>query len=385
MIIVFPMLVSRAVSENSIPGIAKTLENYIIIHKQDLIINSLNDSPQSRFFGRMFKSKNGYALKEDIDTVSISEALPPGSTPTGHKKDDQDWDKKVRDAQDRDEREKNKEEKAKLDREKFDYQQRRDTLRDIQDAEKAEKEERAAAAEKAARKATAKISTSDMKAISLEPTYITIEKTLKSGQKETIFLGVKVVPMRIKSDVKLSHLILQDTKLSSINALLIGTGRRVTKWFYRLFDKWTFRTGSLTASGDPRRDIIMGRTGMGKDSETFLVLSKQEDVDDYFLDNVNKINRLYKLGWGNFVIADDIGRVAYYCMQSFRGLCNAVPYAMMYQYLGQSKAYESMEDAKKANSSIFKIGPRFSKLIGEWKVDQKMHKYSQLNEGKTDE
>ena len=119
--------------------------------------------------------------------------------------------------------------------------------------------------------------------------------------------------------------------------------------------------------------------------DTYLILSKQEDIDDYFLDNVNRLNRLYKMGWGNFVVADDIARVAYFCMKDFRGLCNAVPYAMMYQYLGQSKAYESMEDAKKANSSIFKIGPRFTKLIGEWKVDQKLLKYIKLNEGSKNE
>ena len=72
-------------------------------------------------------------------------------------------------------------------------------------------------------------------------------------------------------------------------------------------------------------------------------------------------------------------------MKSFRGVCTAVPYAMMYQYLGQSKAYESMEDAKKANSSIFKISKSFSKVVGEWKVDQKLYKYSQLNEDVNDE
>ena len=115
--------------------------------------------------------------------------------------------------------------------------------------------------------------------------------------------------------------------------------------------------------------------------KSFIVLSKQEDVDETFLDNIQKINRLFKMGWSNFVIADDIGRQAFFCMTKFRGMCTAVPYAMMYQYLGQSKAYESMEDAKKANSSIFKVGKSFSRVIGEWRTLNKLDKYSQLNEG----
>lgn len=415
MIIVFPILVSRAVSENSIPGIAKTLENYLIVNKQDLIINSMNDSPQSRSIGRMFRSKKGFAIKEDVDL--ISEAIPDDAEKTDHKKDphgpaDAEWERldkeraalakqyeelnsKIADIEAREAKVKSGEAKATLDREKFLYQQKRDAIKDkmeqIKDLEqkiKDQKENEKAEKEKAARKASAKVQVSDMKSVSLEPTYMTIEKTDKDGNRSTEFLGIKVIPMRVKSDAKLSHLILQDTKLNTLSAGLVAVGRSIMRWFYRLFDKWTYRLrilGGLTASGDPRRDIIMGRTGMGKGSETFLVISKQEDVDDYFLDNVNKINRLYKMGWGNFVVADDIGRVAYFCMQSFRGLCNAVPYAMMYQYLGQSKAYESMEDAKKANSSIFKIGPRFTKLIGEWKVERKLNKFSQLNEGFTDE
>ena len=83
MIIVFPMLVSRAVSENSIPGIAKTLENYIIVHKQDMIMSSVNNSPQRSTLGILAWAAGGFKLnaskvKEDVD---LSEALPSGAQP----------------------------------------------------------------------------------------------------------------------------------------------------------------------------------------------------------------------------------------------------------------------------------------------------------------
>lgn len=370
MIIVFPMLVSRAVSENSIPGISKSLENWLIIHNQDLIINSMNESPQGKRLGRLFKTKKGFVLKEEFST--LSEALPPGAKPSGDKKTTTaSAPSKKEDPQ----KQWHDDRKKKQNKQK--YKEDEDGEEDNPDKRKWENEKRAAA------KASAKLQVNDMKSISLEPTYMNIEKSDKYGNKTTEFLGIKVIPVRVKSDVKLSHLILQDAKLGTIQAGLISFGRKWLRWFYRLFDKWTQKyriLGGLTASGDPRRDIIMGRTGMKPKSETFLVLSKQEDIDDYFLNNINRINRLFKMGWGNFIVTDDIARSAYFCMKSFRGMCNVIPYAMMYQYLGQSKAYESMEDAKKANSSIFKIGPRFSKLVGEWKVEQKLGKYSHLNE-----
>lgn len=359
MIIVYPMLVSRAVSENSIPGIAKTLENFIIVHYQDKIISNAG----MKRFGKLSMKGGNLFLKEGED---LSEAGIPGDASPGNKKDKTSGgSKKTKDA----------------DFEDFNLP-REETSDDVKKRREQKKEEQEEDARKA-RKASAKVVVSDTKSISLEPTYITIEKSDEHGNKSNAFIGIKVIPIRVKSDVKLSHLLLYDSKLGAIKGAFVAFGRFVTRGAYRFFDKWTryFRIGGVTPSGDPRRDIIMGRTGMGKDSESFIVLSKQEDIDETFLDNIQKLNRLFKMGWGNFVIADDIGRNAYFCMSKFKGMCNVIPYAMMYQYLGQSKAYESMEDAKKQNSSIFKVSQRFSRVIGEWRVANKLYKYSQLNEG----
>ena len=369
MIIVFPMLVSRAVSENSIPGIAKTLENYIIVNYQDMIINNTDIKKQSSIFGKILYRKGNLLIKEDEDLL---EGLPPEADPgtknkKSYKQSDKQSDKTDTDQSKKlDSKETLKDKKKKL----------KDELKDLKT--KKEKEEK----EKLARNAKSDVRVSDTKSIALDPTYITIDRIDKRGNKTEAFIGVKVVPIRIKSDVKLSHLLLYDSQVKNLTAMSLRTGRKIMKLAYGLFDKWSriFKISGLTPSGDPRRDIIMGRTGMGKGSETFIVLSKQEDVDEMFLDNIQRINRLFNMGWGNFVIADDIGRSAYFCMTKFKGMCNSIPYAMMYQYLGQTKAYETMEDAKKASSSIFKVGKRFSKVLGEWRTTNKLYKYSQLNE-----
>ena len=79
MIIVFPMLVSRAVSDNSIPAIAKTIENYILMEAQSMIIDNKGIQKQSRgMFGRLLMAGGRLIMKEDVD---LSEAAPPGTGP----------------------------------------------------------------------------------------------------------------------------------------------------------------------------------------------------------------------------------------------------------------------------------------------------------------
>ena len=261
MIIVYPMLVSRAVSENSVPGIAKTIENYIIVHKQDMIINRFNEESKNRrgLIGRLLKVGPNLVLKEE-------DGLPPGATPTGHKKGPQQGQEETEEERlkrKRDELEKRRDylEKRKKDKEdrNWELQKRQWDIEKRQlDAEERAAQKAAEAEAAAARSAKADVRVSDTKSITLEPTYITIEKTDKFGNKSSEFIGVKVVPIRVKSDVKLSHLILHDSKVKFLTALTLKIGRNIMRSFYRFLDKWTarLRLGGLTPSGDPRRDII---------------------------------------------------------------------------------------------------------------------------------
>ena len=42
MIVVYPMMVSNAVSENTLPALGKMLELYILTYMQDDVLNSMN-------------------------------------------------------------------------------------------------------------------------------------------------------------------------------------------------------------------------------------------------------------------------------------------------------------------------------------------------------
>jgi hypothetical protein len=160
-----------------------------------------------------------------------------------------------------------------------------------------------------------------------------------------------------------------------MNALLVSRGRKIMRWFYGMSDKWMARLklGGTTPSGDPKRDIIRGRTG--HKGPGFIVLSKNEDIDDRFLSNISRMNRLFKMGWGNVIVADDIQRQAYFCMTQFRGMCTVLSYAMMYQNVGQLKVYETLEDAKRQNSSLFKVSRKASKVFAEWISEYRQFKY----------
>jgi hypothetical protein len=193
--------------------------------------------------------------------------------------------------------------------------------------------------------------------------------TVETDKFGSQLIGIKVVPYRVKSDAKLSHLIMHDTKIKGISALTIPLGRKIIGIMLRLTHK-----GPVT--GDPKRDIIYRTTSHR--AETFVVLEKNHDVDEYFLNNTGKINRLFKLGWGNFIIADDVLQIAHFCMRAQKGICQGMSYRMMYKTLGQSGIYEDLEDVRKQNASLFKMKRvRFTKLLGESKAEDKLINYQE--------
>lgn len=411
MIVVYPMLVSQAVSENAIPAIAKTLEQYIIIHLNDEVVSS--PEVKRNFNFKIEKGKFIVKESEYLAEVEGGESGFGGQTKSKEEKQAEEDARRKREEERREAEHRRKEEEheARMDRERRDREawdkeeeRRKDkhqammdkdardrakAARDI-DKENQEKIEKAKEEAKqkeiqAAKRAKAEVKMGDNKALSIEPTYMTVTVEDVFGNTRKEFLGIKVVPFRVKSDAKLSRLIMHDSQMKTMQAGMVALGRKVMRFAYSLFDRWTKRArvlGGLTPSGDPRRDIIFDRTGMK--GQGFVVLSKTEDIDDTFLSNINRINRLFKLGWGNFIIADDINRQAYFCMKKFRGICTAISYKMMYQNFGMAKVYDDLEDAKRQSSSLFRIKKRFSKVVSEWVTDYRYTKYisEEFHDGK---
>jgi len=374
MIVVYPMLVSQAVSENVVPGIAKTLEQYIIVNMHNDVVSS--PEVKRRY---NFKIKQGkFFATESVDLTEGEDETFGNRTKTQTDKDNDernDEEERKREKWEKEEERRDALNKAKIDKEKaakskYEAEKKRAEV----EKKKAEKEKEDKT--KKAKYAKADVKMGDNKAMSIEPTYMTVEVTDREGFTKKQFIGIKVVPFRVKSDEKLSRLIMHDTQLKTLNAAMVAFGRSIIRRVYSLFDRWTRSArplGGLTPSGDPRRDIIFGRTGLKGGG--FIVLSKNEDIDETFLSNISRMNRLFKMGWGNIIVADDINRQAYFCMQQFKGVCNAISYSVMYQNFGMAKVYDDLEDAKRKNSSLFKIRRPFSKVVSEWITDYRYIKY----------
>lgn len=326
MVTIYPMLISQAVSENVIPGIAKTLESYIMVYNMNDVISSPMGPRQINY-----KIKAGKIFAKEGE--DLSEGVPPG-VQAGKGKT-----------------------KPQL-----------PPPPDDEDEEEAKK----------AGKTKPKISSTNFGSITLEPSYITVDVMRPDGTQGTEFIGVKVVPLRVKSDAKLLDMLMYDHQMRFFQSLMVSQGRKILRYAYKLIGKWTGRVSS-PPTGDVRQDVVLGRSGFK--GIPFIVVDKGQDFNEAFFSKPARINRLFKMGWGNIVIVDSINRQAYFCLKQLRGTCSILSFSMIYQNLGQLKVYESLEDIKRQNSSLFKMGPRISKVLGECMSDIKQDKYT-LSEDK---
>jgi hypothetical protein len=333
MIVVFPVLVSQAVAPTVIPGMCKAVEKYIAMNERERLINTA----KTYNFKLSMKGKN-FAIQESDNILSYEESLlleqgpgEPGNKNSVETDDDV-------------------------------LAKQREAERENEKRERLEKEQRVKYAD---------VKMDDRQAIALEPTYVEIDRYEGGTRVGKELLGIKALPLRVKSNINLGQLMKNEMNIKGyIYPSLIRIGREVIKLAFRLFSK----VGNDTLQGDPRKDIIFERSGYK--GKGILVLSKAEDIEDNFFNKIADIKKLFKLGWGNIIIADDVAKTAYFCMQQFKGVCNMLPYATIYKNLGQYDVYKDMDDLQRQSSSIFKVGKKhISKIVTDSLVIKKYLKY----------
>lgn len=208
---------------------------------------------------------------------------------------------------------------------------------------------------------------SDLKSISLEPTYTLVELAGPTG-KATKMLGIKVLPMRaVGSEEDLMKMLQYDRYASWLTTKALKKGREAVKTLVRIWSRMPFTTKikDIEPTGKARGDILLSKTTFASDkrSNMFIALNKI-DLPENVLAPAG-VRKLQKLGWENFILVDDVSKVAYYCMKVLRGMCSEIPFPMMYQTVQQREPYETLEDIRKTSSSIFKRRVTFPKAIGE--------------------
>jgi len=388
MIALYPLLVSNTVSKNIIPGIAKVLENYLLVYRMDDIMANARKKAgiKMRKQGKkLIRRESEDPLVDSLYAQFISEQEESlleisrigsmfGGRTKGRSKDPK---------------------KAELDAIKYaaDAEEARELEIDREREERVpgharEKGKQRALSAVKAKDASVDLTPYNMQLVSLEPTWMKVDAYDKNGNKYSEIIGVKVVPYRVKSDARLAHLLMWDRQLSSIEKKLVGIGRGIEKVLYRIW-KITWKIASLgigggdsdAVSGDPRKDIILKRNILStKGAESIFVVANQAELAEDFVGSASAMLNLQRMGWGSLIIADDVNRRASFCMTELKGLCSLLPYTMLYNTMGQAKVYEDLEDAKRTASSIFKTKRKsFKKIIGESVAQEKTIEYGRQN------
>jgi len=351
MIALYPLLVSNTISRNIVPGVAKVLENYIIVYGLsgllDRVRKSSGVSGDYRIkLNKVIKTENieehlpGFLYREIIEEQSgIGGSANPGSKTATRGSTNVNVNINMPD----DKKDKGKDASVRLD-------------------------------------------TFNMESISLEPTWMKLDQYDREGNKSTGLIGVKVVPYAVKSDADLSQLLMYDNQVSKLQRLAILTGRNATSFLYRAWmSVWSkvplFGGRPEVVTGDPRKDILLKRNIISAGhAQDIFVLANQAELNDNFYASAKGMMNLQKMGWGSIMIADDVNRRVAFCMNELKGLCSIMPYTMLYQTFSQAKVYEDIEDAKRNASSIFKVARKpMAKIIGEGIAQTKVENFGSRN------
>lgn len=193
--------------------------------------------------------------------------------------------------------------------------------------------------------------------INLEPTWVTVH-TKEGGENR---LGIKVIPMMIEG-FNIRHTISIDMQKYFMSSFLAGMGRKVMRFLYRVIDKWTFF--GQRPRGDVRHDLFYARTG--HDGQPFVLLDRDTDIPKLFLAQPQNMLKLWKMSWGNMLIADNNTKTVMFCMKKYKGMCSNFTYSMIFaQTREMAKVFEDMENARKAVGALFKMNKKVSSLGGK--------------------
>ncbi len=356
MVKLIPVLVANSVSRNIVPGILKAIERHTMIYDMDMIMDqaakSLGIKTKIRRNKKIeiFESDDQiveFLAKEFLQEIDPRDRFEPGTkdkksafTPLGPQPGDEDED---------------------------------------------EAQRMAAAKERGKREASpgdASVSLGqfDMKSIQLEPSWMKADLTSKSGVQYSTMIGVKAIPLTVKSDAKLHELIMWDAQIGKIMERVIRIGRYFEGILYRI---WATTAGRIfnpdpeAISGNPYKDIVLKRSIISTRyvNNIYFVLNRADLRADFF-EQAKRVRKLVRLGWQSFVIADDVNRSVSFCMIKFRGMCSTMPYGMLYQTLDQAKVFDDLEDVRRSSASLFRTRRPFNKILGESLAQQKLDEFS---------
>ena len=360
MIIVYPMLTSPNISQNSLPGIIKAVEKYILVYNLDDVLNEANGMIRSitttgwkliLSAGAIWvASQVGKGWKEsdneyNIDNLFLLEAGKGANI----------YSQKVQNSQKPDQSD-----------QKPDQSDRNPPPTPGQ-----KMGQKFVDATHDTRSKAIHVDIPRKDSISLEPTWVQVNSDI-AGTK---LLGIKVVPFTIKSDVDIMTMISYDSQLVGFDKAIESTKRGLKRLMYSLLRIVPFiKDKALTGNAD--LDILWAGTKHGRN--LFTCLNSIELEQGELFSKPEQVQKLHSLGWTSFIIADDVNKKATFCMKEFTGLCSTVPYGLLYSSVGKEhyEVYQNIDDVKHSAGPFFRLNSKRSRIFSNEIASERFEKYS---------
>jgi len=372
MIVVWPLIVSKTVNPNVLPGVCKALEKYVHVSETDRIIDAANDQ-----IAKKNKKNSTYlTLKTIAGKLSIrAEQLEPGITIEDYIEEGKAGSGKGPGSPGSSSpppAPRGPRAAAKSSSDRDSYQDGYDKQKGMQAAQEL-------------RPVKPEFGRMDSAAISTEPTWNTV--TDQAGNVTAI--GVKVVPFVIDNEQSLVKLMTLDRYRKSLSTDVHKQARKVLRFMYKIANvSWKATIGKMlswtgfvdkdlvagTITKNWKNDIILQNTAF--DNKMFILLNKM-DLDEEFTTSAKGVKKLFGLGWTSFVIADDVNKVATFCMKNYKGMCSIVNYGFLYSDArSQSQVYQDIDDIRRNAGPMFRMKRRKKSMITDNLAQYKLDQYS---------
>lgn len=343
MVIVYPMLTSSNISQNSLPGIIKAIEKYILVYNLDDVLNEANGilrtvlatgtrlviqagaiylvakAGQLLKNSKEYDSSNLFFLEQPISLKTPTSPLPPNL-------------------------------------------QAQQSVADIGKNQGH----------------GIKVDIPRRDSISLEPTWVQINSEI-SGTK---LLGVKVVPYTVSRDADIMDMISYDVGLTGFFRAVESSKRSLKSLVFSLMRglKIPFiKNRALTGNLDT--DILVAGTKHGRN--LFICMNSIELEQGDIFTKPEKVQKLHSLGWSSLIIADDVNKKATFCMKEFSGMCSTIPYGLLYSAVGKEhyEVYQNIDDVKHSSGPFFRLSSKRNKIFSNAIANERLERYSVRNEG----
>jgi hypothetical protein len=314
---VFPVLTTPNISKNILLAVCRSLEHYLIVYHTDTILQRLAKATGEQI---SFKRR---LVNVSHEQIHINKPTKPHSTG-----------------------------------------QRPDVTISIPELEKKDKKE-------------VKIELPDREAMSLEPTYMTIDHP-KMGKT---ILAIKALPYKVRSEEHFLRLLLDDYSANFIVRLVRIMERGIARTIWRIFAGVLRLNRPVT--GDVEKDVIYGTSGHRSFGKDVFVLVDQASLQQEITNDPSRVKKLFGMYWPSFVVVDEVEKTATYCMEGFNGLCSTIHYPYLLASIGssQKEVYEDLEEVRKASSQFFRLSTNKKKVLECSCIGEKDKQLRELTRG----